>query len=75
MSRWMDMQENNCDETILTSELPAMAAVYGIISRLGSLVIPLVAVSHVEITSAVKEPDLCSMSLHRPPGAGHGGIA
>jgi len=50
----MNVQENNCDETILIGELPDMAAVYGVISRLGSLVIPLVAVSCVEIASDVK---------------------
>jgi len=42
------MQENDCDETILSGELPDMAAVYGVISRLGSLVIPLVSVTCVE---------------------------
>ncbi len=33
------------NETILLGELPDMAAVYGIISRLGNLVIPLVSVT------------------------------
>jgi hypothetical protein len=46
----MQLQQNNCDETILVGELPDMAAVYGIISRLGSLVIPLVSVDCVETT-------------------------
>jgi len=32
------------DETILIGQLPDMAAVYGVISRLGSLVLPLVSV-------------------------------
>jgi hypothetical protein len=40
----MHMQENTCDETILRGKLPDMAAVYGVISCLGSLVIPLVSV-------------------------------
>jgi hypothetical protein len=41
----LQMHETLCDETILRGELPDMAAVYGIISRLGSLVIPLVSVT------------------------------
>jgi hypothetical protein len=41
----LQMQEALCDETILTGKLPDMAAVYGVISRLGSLVIPLVSVT------------------------------
>jgi hypothetical protein len=44
----LQMQENTCDETILLGKLPDMAAVYGVISRLGSLVIPLVSVVCVE---------------------------
>jgi hypothetical protein len=57
-SNWSDwfgelqMQENLCDETILRGKLPDMAAVYGVISRLGSLVIPLVFVSCVEESDA-----------------------
>ena len=46
------MQENTCDETILRGKLPDMAAVYGVISRLGSLVIPLVSVLCVEESDA-----------------------
>lgn len=42
------MQEHICDETILRGKLPDMAAVYGVISRLGSLVIPLVSVRCIE---------------------------
>lgn len=42
------MQENAHDETILHGKLPDMAAVYGVISRLGSLVIPLVSVNCIE---------------------------
>jgi hypothetical protein len=44
------LQDCACDETILRGKLPDMAAVYGIISRLGSLVIPLISVSCVEET-------------------------
>ena len=53
-SNWSDwfgelqMRESLCDETVLSGELPDMAAVYGIISRLGSLVIPLVSVTCIE---------------------------
>lgn len=54
----LHMQENDCDETILSGELPDMAAVYGVISRLGSLVIPLVSVTCVE-GSDVNERALC----------------
>jgi len=42
------MQEGICDETILSGRLPDMAAVYGVISRLGSLVIPLLSVTCME---------------------------
>jgi hypothetical protein len=41
------MQENDCDETILRGKLPDMA-VYEVISRLGSLAIPLVSVRCIE---------------------------
>lgn len=37
------------DETILYGELPDMSAVYGVISRLGSLVIKLVSVTCKEV--------------------------
>lgn len=47
----LQIQENNGDETSLCGNLPDMAAVYGVISRLGSLVIPLVSVSCVEESS------------------------
>jgi hypothetical protein len=40
----MQIEVTNGDETILTGQLPDMAAVYGIISRLGSLVLPLLSV-------------------------------
>jgi hypothetical protein len=48
----MHMQENTCHETILRGKLPDMAAVYGVISRLGSLVIPLVSVTCFEESEA-----------------------
>jgi len=44
----LEMQETTYDETVLRGQLPDMAAVYGVISRLGSLVIPLVSVICVE---------------------------
>jgi len=51
LSDWfgeLQIQENTNDETILRGKLPDMSAVYGVISRLGSLVFPLVSVSCVE---------------------------
>ena len=48
----LQVQESNCEGTILTGNLPDMAAVYGVISRLGSLVIPLVSVRCVEESDA-----------------------
>ena len=42
------MQENTFNETLLRGCLPDMAAVYGVISRLGSLVIPLISVTCIE---------------------------
>ena len=49
-SEWFgDLQlQDGSDETILVGELPDMAAVYGVISRLGSLVIPLISVRCIE---------------------------
>ena len=44
----LQMQSTSGDETILLGELQDMSAVYGVISRLGSLVIPLVSVVCVE---------------------------
>jgi hypothetical protein len=47
LSDWfgeLKMQECPCDKTILRGRLPDTAAVYGVISRLGSLVIPLVSI-------------------------------
>lgn len=54
-SEWfgeLHMQEDTCDETLLRGKLPDMAAVYGVISRLGSLVIPLISVSCFEEADA-----------------------
>lgn len=54
-SDWFgDMQMQNCgyDETILRGTLPDMAAVYGIISRLSSLALPLVSIVCIEETDA-----------------------
>jgi len=48
----LHMQENNCDETILRGKLTDMAAVYGVISRLGSLVISLISVICFEESDA-----------------------
>jgi len=50
------MQENIKDETILRGKLPDMSAVYGIISRLGSLVIQLVSVTCVEESEVAVAP-------------------
>ena len=44
----MRLQENANGETTLAGKLPDMAAVYGVISRLGSLVIPLISVKCIE---------------------------
>ena len=52
-SEWfgeMQMQESACGETILSGKLPDMSAVYGVISRLSSLVIPLVSVNCIEVS-------------------------
>ncbi len=49
-SEWfgeLQIQEES-DQTVLTGQLPDMAAVYGVISRLGSLAIPLISVCCVE---------------------------
>jgi len=40
----MQIKETLSDETILIGQLPDMAAIYGVISRLGSLVLPLLSV-------------------------------
>jgi hypothetical protein len=44
----LHVQDGDRDETILHGELTDMAAVYGIISRLGSLVMPLISIHCVE---------------------------
>ena len=41
-------QAGKDDETILYRDLPDMAAIYGVISRLGSLTIKLISVSYKE---------------------------
>ena len=54
-SEWfgeLQMQENTFNETLLRGYLPDMAAVYGVISRLGSLVIPLISVTCIEESEA-----------------------
>jgi hypothetical protein len=48
----LEIQENTGNETVLIGQLPDMAAVYGVISRLGSLVIPLVSVTCMEASKA-----------------------
>jgi hypothetical protein len=48
----MQMQDNFPDETLLLGILPDMAAVYGVISRLGSLVVPLVSIVCAEESDA-----------------------
>ncbi len=45
----LEVQSTNGDETILLGELQDMSAVYGVISRLGSLVISLISVVCVEV--------------------------
>jgi hypothetical protein len=40
----MQIREGAVDETVLTGKLQDMSAIYGVISRLGSLVIPLVSI-------------------------------
>ncbi len=52
-SEWfgeLHMHECDGDETLLAGSLPDMAAVYGIVSRLGSLVIPLISVNCIEVS-------------------------
>lgn len=40
----LQIEETLGDETILIGRLPDVAAVYGVMSRLGSLVLPLISV-------------------------------
>ena len=44
----LEVQNSLYDETILRGILPDMAAFYGIVSRLGSLVVPLISVTCYE---------------------------
>ena len=47
LSDWfgeLQLSENSHEETVLRGELPDISAVYGVISRLGSLVLPMVSV-------------------------------
>ena len=44
----LQVQNNPPEETVLRGTLPDMAAVYGVISRLGNLVIPLVSITCLE---------------------------
>ena len=48
----LQLRDGIGDETILCGELPDMTAVYGVILRLGSLVIPLVSVTCQEKADA-----------------------
>jgi hypothetical protein len=41
----LQVRDSGTDETILIGNLPDMAAIYGIVSRLSSLVIPLISIS------------------------------
>jgi hypothetical protein len=47
----LQVRDSDSDETILTGNLPDMAAIYGILSRLSSLVIPLISVTCREETN------------------------
>jgi len=46
----LQVREDLLDDTILSGNLPDMAAVYGVLSRLGSLVITLISVTCQEET-------------------------
>ncbi len=52
----LQIQETMGDETVLSGQLPDMAAVYGVISHLGSLVLPLISV--VCVNEQMTRPDL-----------------
>lgn len=41
----LQIEETSGDETVLVGQLQDMSAVYGVISRLGSLVLPLISVT------------------------------
>ncbi len=47
----LQVRDSISDETILVGNLPDMAAIYGILSRLSSLVIPLISVTCQEETN------------------------
>ena len=62
LSDWfgeLKIQEIANNETVLCVKLPDMSAVYGVISCLGSLVIPLISVNCVEecLTISVTYPN------------------
>lgn len=44
----LQIEQTPGDETILIGQLPDMSAVYGVISRLGSLVLPLISVTCIK---------------------------
>jgi hypothetical protein len=44
----LQIEETPGDETVLVGQLQDMSAVYGVISRLGSLVLPLVSVTCIK---------------------------
>ncbi len=54
----LEIDETMEDETVLTGQLPDMAAVYGVISRLGSLVLPLVSVACINESNGRPEQGL-----------------
>lgn len=45
------IEDLSTDETVLAGTLPDMAALYGVLSRLGSLVFPLISVNCRRINS------------------------
>jgi hypothetical protein len=47
----LSVRESSSDDTVLSGTLPDMAAVYGVLSRLGSLVITLISVTCQEIAA------------------------
>ncbi|MEI6777668.1 MAG: hypothetical protein WCK70_12285 [Chloroflexales bacterium] len=64
-SAWFEglmVQESAQNETILRGELPDMAAVYGVISHLGSLVITLISVNCVELSVDIRSVDQPALS-------------
>ena len=66
LSDWfgeLQMPENPNDETILYGTLPDMSAIYGVISSLGSLVIPLISVC-IEETKSVHDEERGEQLIH-----------